>query len=147
MKIKLGLAPFCLIAPELNDKINLLYGRRKKVNVDKTIVLSVKNQYVINKGDITCAELAKRHNIDSGTVSNILSFKVYPEFGKTYNLQISRIKAKAEKLKIAKIELAKKRKIEAEKQKIQLYISQFDALSAKMDKSRKLVQSLKQCDV
>jgi len=143
MRIRLGYAPFCLIAPEFNDLISSLCGKRKKVNVDKTIVLSVKNQYVINNGDITCAELAKKYNIDKATVSNMLSFKAYSEFGKSYNLQISRIKAKANKLKIAKIELAKKRKIEAEKQKIQLYISQFDALSAKMDKSRKLVQSLK----
>lgn len=143
MMIKMGYAPFCLIATEYNEEIDLRYSRRKKVNVDKKIVMSIKKEYIFKNGDITCAELASKYNIDKGTVSNILTLKLYPDYGKSYNLQILRIKAKANKLKNAKIELEKNRKIEAEKQKIQLYISQFNALNAKIDKSRKLVQSLK----
>ncbi len=143
MGIRLGYSPYDLIAPEYNKQISLLNGRRKNMNINEKIVLSIKKEYVIKNGQISYAELATNHNIDKATVSNILTFKSYEQYGSSYNLKITRIKNKTERLISTKKEIIRKKKIKTHNQKINSYMLQIDLINAKISESKRMVQSLK----
>jgi hypothetical protein len=98
-KIKMLNIPFYNIAPEFNDGIRLLYGRRKKANIDKNTVNEIKRQYVLSNGEISLAFLAETYGIASTTVSTILNLKTYTDYGKSFNAKISTIKKREKREK------------------------------------------------
>lgn len=114
-KIKYLQGRTMFISQEYNNAIKDSV-QRKKVNIDKRMVTSIKSQYVYSSGEISLGEIADKHGIDKGTVSRIINLKVYRNFGQKFNPQIINI----EKLKNQQKRIAEmvNRKKEEKKKKI-----------------------------
>lgn len=107
--IKMGVFPYHNIATEFNDEIRERWPRKKKINIDKKLVISIKKEYVNYNGAIKLQELATKCRLDKTTISVILNLKAYSDYGSSYNSKIIQIKKRQEEERKAK-QLSLKRK-------------------------------------
>lgn len=128
------------IAPEYNDAIEKRF-HRKKVNIDRKIVTSVKEQYVNSNGNILLNDIANSHGIDNGTVSNIIRRKAYRNFGQKFNSQIIKIQSAALEKKKQE-EIAKKR-MKISKRKLQSLNMRREQILDEIKMQRKLIRQKK----
>lgn len=143
-EIKMGQMPYWDIAPEFNQLIENLYPRKKKVNIDKNVVVAIKNEYVTVNGNVKLADIARKHKIDDSMVSGIISLKKYKQFGVSFNSKILSIKKKkrAEQERIKKEKNqnrinSEKQKLESAKKKLELYKEKINVSKDKINNIRK----------
>ena len=117
LRIKLGQLPYYSISPEYNSEIDKRRTRIKVINIDSTAVTTIKKEFADKNGDVILQKIAKKHKIDKATVSTILSFKFYKEFGAFYNSKIDSINKEKEARRNDKKRERVKVKIEREKLK------------------------------
>lgn len=84
-------APYRLIAPEYNEKIQKKWLTQKVKNIDEKLVREIKELYVNSKGNINVKETAQKYSIGRVTVYMILNFKYYKSWGSKFNDEILRI--------------------------------------------------------
>jgi hypothetical protein len=138
--IKMCVMPYYQIAPHLNAIIKNKWSRRKNVNIDRSSVISIKKEYIINNGEIKLDLIAKKHNIDKGTVSNILNLKSYINEGISLNSKINSIKKDKERKSLREKKAANKKKLENERVKINLLKQKRQLLLDKVRISEKKIQ-------
>ena len=108
LEIKLGYAPYHLIAPEFNNILGMKYPRKKKSNINNKIVKDIKRQFVESNGAVLLKDLALAHKIDKGTVSTIVNLKCYADINKSYNSRIESILKEKRKRPERKMEIRNK---------------------------------------
>jgi hypothetical protein len=139
-EIKMCILPYYQIAAHLNAVIKKKWSRRKNVNIDRSTVISIKKEYVINKGQIILDLIAQKHSIDKATVGNILNLKSYINDGISFNSKIKSIKKEKEGKKLTEKKAANKKNIENERVKINLLKHKRQLLLDKVRISEKKIQ-------
>lgn len=142
LKIKMGHSPYYNIASDLNSEMEIKFKRKKKANINDRVVIQIKKEYVNCKGDILLDQLADKHKIDSGTISNILNLKCYESVGSSYNERIKRIKKKMADKKISILDEKKKAKIRTERLKISELKQKNNVIASKIKKYESKVKEL-----
>jgi hypothetical protein len=138
LKIKLLQAPYINISPEYNDEIRLLYRRRKKANIDKRMVIEIKKQYVLSKGNANLSEIGDSFKVDKATISNIINLKAYTHYGISFNQKITAIK---------NIIANEKKNREALKLKLKIHRSKISELQKKKNQIADLIRRERQKSV
>jgi predicted DNA-binding protein YlxM (UPF0122 family) len=113
--IRMCKAPYFNIAPEFNIIIQEKCPRKKKVNINRKIVIEIKKEFIANEGHILLKDIATKHGLNSGTVSNVISLKTYQSFGISFNSKILKIRREKEKKKQEREKLLRIKNKEKEK--------------------------------
>lgn len=128
MQIKMGIN-YLQVAPQYNETISNMYGRKKNTNIDCDLVTRIKRQYIRSNGKITYTDIAQTHNIDKASVSNIINLNWYPMFGLNLNdkiLQIKKRKSLSKEREKEKENKIKLKRLNAKVKKIELMKKSLD---------------------
>ena len=142
-QIKYGYMPYYCISPQYNTEIEKRFKKRKKANIDKKMVKAIKKEFVEKKGDVLLNEIAEKHKIDKATVSTILNFKTYKEFGSSFNSKIIAIKKRKESIKKESETKKIEAKIEKVKQINQALQQKKNQIEEKLKESNDYLKTLK----
>ncbi|KAF0238500.1 MAG: hypothetical protein FD181_1003 [Prolixibacteraceae bacterium] len=141
--IKYGYMPYYSISTQYNSAIEKKFAKRKKANIDRRMVVAIKKEFVEKNGDVSLNEIAEKHKIESATVSTILNFKYYKEFGRSFNTRIIGIKKRKEAIKKEKETRRIEAKIEKVKQLNQALLQKKNQIEEKLKESNDYLKTLK----